>query len=213
MKILLVAGGKTKLWPSIKVKDFDYFVGVDKGAIYLLEQGWPLHLAVGDFDSIFEQELQRIHHHTKNIVKAEAEKDDTDTQLALAETFKQFPKAEVTIIGASGGRLDHFFANFWLPLEPRFQPFIQQIIFSDYQNSVRFYLPGEYTVLKEVDKKYLAYVCLTPVSELTLRESKYLLDKEEVKVPTSYASNEFLASKAKFSFKEGIVAVVQSKDE
>lgn len=34
-----------------------------------------------------------------------AEKDDTDTQLALVKTFERFPEATVTLIGATGGRL------------------------------------------------------------------------------------------------------------
>lgn len=213
MNILLVAGGSPKLWPKLNAEKFDFFVGIDRGSFYILEQGWPLNLSVGDFDSISEQELQQISHRADDSVKAQAEKDDTDTQLALVEVFKRFPEGKVTIIGASGGRLDHFLSNIWLPLEPRFQSFIRQISLVDRQNSICYYPPGAYTVKKEKDKKYLAYVCLTPVSELSLFDSKYLLDKINVPVPTSYASNEFVSDTARFAFKEGFVAVVQSKDK
>ena len=49
--------------------------------------------------------------------------------------------------------------------------------------------------------KYLAYCCLTPVSNLTLKGSKYVLENKEVEYPTSYASNEFLSDTAEFSFR------------
>lgn len=60
--------------------------------------------------------------------------------------------------------------------------------------------------------KYLAYCCLTPVSALTLKGSKYVLENKAVEYPTSYASNEFLSDTAEFSFSDGMIAVIQSKD-
>ena len=55
-RIALFAGGDlTEL-----NRDFDIFVGVDRGAFYLLKQGLPLDLAVGDFDSVSDEELLRI---------------------------------------------------------------------------------------------------------------------------------------------------------
>ncbi|OUK06056.1 thiamine pyrophosphokinase, partial [Enterococcus faecium] len=53
---------------------------------------------------------------------------------------------------------------------------------------------------------------LTPVSNLTLKGSKYVLENKEVEYPTSYASNEFLSDTAEFSFSDGMIAVIQSKD-
>ncbi|MBM7687369.1 thiamine diphosphokinase [Enterococcus ureilyticus] len=213
MNILLVAGGSPDKWPQLNAKDFDYFVGIDRGSLYIVEQGWSLDIAVGDFDSLTIEEQQLIQKHAKEVKKAQVEKDDTDTQLALALTFKKFPEAEITIIGATGGRLDHFLANLWLPLEPRFQAFVQQIKLKDQQNSISYYMPGKYRVEKEAEMNYLAYCCLTPVEQLTLLDSKYTLDHVDVVVPTSYASNEFVGTTATFSFASGMVAVIQSTDK
>ncbi|MCE5853706.1 thiamine diphosphokinase, partial [Enterococcus faecium] len=47
---------------------------------------------------------------------------------------------------------------------------------------------------------------------LTLKGSKYVLENKEVEYPTSYASNEFLSDTAEFSFSDGMIAVIQSKD-
>lgn len=212
MNILLVAGGSKKDWPQIDFSDYAFFVGVDRGGLLLLKEGQSLDLAVGDFDSLSQEERLLVEKEAKRSQTSQAEKDDTDTQLALEETLKLFPKASITIVGATGGRLDHFLANLWLPMEARFQPFIRQIVLKDEQNTISYYLPGEYTVKREADKKYLAYCCLTPVENLTLKDSKYLLDRQQVPVPTSYASNEFVGETAMFSFDSGVIAVIQSKD-
>ena len=71
-------------------------------------------LAVGDFDSVSRSELEMIQSATKDCMIAPAEKDDTDTELALKITFQLYPEAEVTIFGAFGGRIDHMLSNiFW----------------------------------------------------------------------------------------------------
>lgn len=208
----MVAGGPQEEWPLIAPSDYDYFVGIDRGGLFILEHGWSLDLAVGDFDSLSESEKIQIQQKAAEIQTARAEKDDTDTQLALAQIFQRFPTALVTIIGGTGGRLDHFLANLWLPMEERFRPFIRQISLKDRRNTIAYYLPGVYTVVKELGMDYLAYCCLTTVTNLTLTESKYLLNQQQVFVPTSYASNEFIGKTAGFSFDSGVIAVIQSKD-
>ncbi|WP_321387044.1 thiamine diphosphokinase [uncultured Enterococcus sp.] len=213
MNILLVAGGSRKTWPQLDFSEYDIFVGVDRGGLLLLKEGQPLDIAVGDFDSLSKEERVLVEAKAQRIHTSPAEKDDTDTQLALEEALRCFPEAMVTVIGATGGRLDHFLANLWLPMEERFQSFVRQIVLKDQQNTISYYLPGDYTVIREADKKYLAYCCLTPVESLTLKESKYLLTHQQVSVPTSYASNEFVGDTAAFSFTSGMIAVIQSKDE
>ena len=213
MEILLVAGGNPNEWPSIDKENYDYFVGIDRGSLYLIERDWSLDLAVGDFDSLSKSEYAQVLKEAKKLHTAQYEKDDTDTQLALALTFKAFPEAKVTIIGAAGGRIDHFLANLWLPLEPRFQPYIEGIRIKDHQNTIDYYGPGTHVVTQESSMCYLAYVCLTPVEKLTLKESKYTLVDENVRQPTSFASNEFVKESAHFSFESGVMAVIQSKDK
>lgn len=213
MNILLVAGGDPKLWPAdIMVKPFDLFVGIDRGALFLLEENKEVALAVGDFDSLSKKEHDLVGQKAQEILSAIAEKDDTDTQLALASIFAKYPLAQVTLIGATGGRLDHLLANIWLGVEPRFTPFMQQITIRDNKNCLSYLPAGKHRVKKIPGLKYLAYCCLTPVSKLTLTKSKYTLDQVEVLQPTSYASNEFIGQEAEISFASGIVAVIQSRD-
>ena len=102
-RVLLVAGGNPSDWPTIEPATYDYFVGIDRGCLHLLEADLPLQLAVGDFDSLSREEYHFVQETAETLIQAPAEKDDTDTQLALQEALQRFPQAEMTIIGATGG--------------------------------------------------------------------------------------------------------------
>ena len=212
MKVLIVGGAPVTTWPHLET-NYDLYIGVDRGSLFLTEQGCAVDLAIGDFDSLSELERKRVFEQAKQVVQAPAEKDDTDTQLALSHVLASHPEATITLIGMTGGRIDHFLANLWMVLEPRFKPYSEQIYLKDQQNSIQFLLPGQHVITRESGMKYLAYCCLTPVDELTLRDSKYTLTNQQVTDPISYASNEFLGDTASVSFKSGQIAVIQSKDK
>ena len=89
-------------------RDHDVYVGVDGGCLKLLGQGLPLDMAVGDFDSVSETDLNKIKAQAKQVVQSVPEKNDTDLELALKAVFKAHPDAVVSVYGAFGGRLDHF---------------------------------------------------------------------------------------------------------
>lgn len=108
---------------------YDKYIGIDRGALFLLQHQRPVDLAIGDFDSLTVAELQAVKQQVKTVIQAPAEKDDTDTQLALVETLRRYPEAQIDLIGATGGRLDHLLANLWLPLEDRFRPFAPNLRF------------------------------------------------------------------------------------
>lgn len=216
---LLAAGGDSALWPAsvqqqlaLTTCDFTHFVGIDRGALHLVNHGVELALAVGDFDSLQECELAQVRKASLQVLQAPCEKSDTDTQLALSEVFKRSPEASVTLIGFSGGRLDHLLANLWLVLEARFTAHAEQLYLCDNQNSVSFYLPGEHHITQIAEYDYLTFACLTAVEALTLRNCRYPLTHHNTTHPYAFVSNEFIADNAQFSFTSGIVAVIQSRD-
>lgn len=215
MKILnLLVGGPIDLWPDALKKGQvkGDWIGIDRGNLHLIEKGIDPLVAIGDFDSLKPDELQLVRDHIKDIRQSIPEKDDTDTQLGLKVALQEHHADRLDIYGATGGRLDHFLANLWMVLEPRFTPFAPKIRMIDKQNTITFFLPGEYQITKEPDKKYLAFVALTPMEHLTLFDEKYKLDDYQVKHPMSLASNEFVGDTAKFKFGSGVMCVIQSKD-
>ncbi|GHP12848.1 thiamine pyrophosphokinase [Lentilactobacillus fungorum] len=215
MKILnLLVGGPIELWPQ-QLKDGNVsgdWIGVDRGNLHLIEMGIDPLVAIGDFDSLQPNEYQLMKAHVQDIRQSIPEKDDTDTQLGLKVALDEYHADRLDIYGATGGRLDHFLANLWMVLEPRFQKYAPKIRMIDQQNTLTFFLPGEYTIKKEPDKKYLAFVALTPMAHLTLFDEKYQLNDYQVKRPISLASNEFVGNEARFKFASGVMCVIQSKD-
>nr|WP_034550472.1 thiamine diphosphokinase [Carnobacterium funditum] len=212
--IAIMVGGPEKCLPDIKNRSNEslIWIGVDRGALRLLDYGIKPVLALGDFDSITPAELNKLKNEVEDVRQFPAEKDATDTELAVRVAFHEYFPEEVTIFGATGGRLDHFLNNLWLVFLPTFQPYISKIRIVDNKNSLSYFIPGTYTIEKERDKKYLAFICLTSVEKLTLTGVKYELTETDIAFPCSLASNEFANEKAQFSFESGLVAVIQSKD-
>ena len=62
-----------------KIENCDY-IGVDAGALKIIDQGFPIKKAVGDFDSLSEEDFKRI---TCPIERHPIMKDETDSELAI----------------------------------------------------------------------------------------------------------------------------------
>lgn len=187
----------------------DILVGVDAGAHILQQHGFNLDLAVGDFDS---SPLPLC----RQCLILPREKDDTDLEAALLyilyhETPENIEK--IIILGALGvGRLDHLLNNIWLVQQPRFQQWVEKFYFVERGNTVRFYRAGKYIIKKEEDKKYLSFIGLTPIRQLSLRGVYYPLNNCDYSYPMALISNEFIGSEMEFTFKSGLMCVVQSCD-
>lgn len=188
------------------------WMGVDHGAIRLLKQGIIPDIAIGDFDSITAVEMEFMLSKVDDVRSFPSEKDDTDTELAIQLALEEYSADKISVYGATAGRLDHLMSNLFFIFQPRFQKQASKIYLYDKLNSVSFHLPGEYSIRKEEDKKYIAFICMTPVKELTLTNVKYTLKNQNYNYPISLASNEFKEQLASFSFTDGLVAVIQSKD-
>lgn len=214
-RVNLLAGGPVDQWaPELATITTvpGKWITADRGTLRLLQQGVTPTVAVGDFDSITPAEKEQVLAAVSDIRSVQAEKDETDTQLALSIAFEELQADRVVVYGATGGRIDHFLANLFMPVEERFRTVLNRIEMRDRQNTIQFYTPGTYELTKESDKKYLAFVPLVPTTDLNLVDEKYLLAHFDTTVPISWASNEFIGKKAHFNFKTGIVAVIQSKD-
>lgn len=208
----LLVGGPTANYPADLTTIPEPWVGADRGALRLVKRGIQPVMVVGDFDSIDAAELQTVKDALVGAVVVKPDQDHTDTQLAIKSIFEQLQPDEVHLYGATGGRLDHLLANMWLVLDPVFRQWAPQIKLIDKQNSVRFFLPGDYQITKEADKRYLAFVPLMPM-HLTLPDEKYQLDAAYNAYPISWASNEFSGNTGHFSFDAGVLAVIQSRDD
>ncbi|GAB1475401.1 thiamine diphosphokinase [Bacillota bacterium] len=112
MGALLMANGEygAMEWYEKKMGEFDVVFCTDGAAAKAGVLGVIPDVLVGDMDSILEKDLLDMKKKQVEIYQFPAEKDCTDTFLAL-ELMRDKGIKDVTVWGGTGGRLDHTMAN------------------------------------------------------------------------------------------------------
>ncbi|MCA1028427.1 thiamine diphosphokinase [Cytobacillus kochii] len=216
MKINILAGGPQQYLPNLNDYCFDevLWIGVDRGAYTLIKKGIAIDYAFGDFDSVDESQYSMIKQHVPHLQRVKPEKDETDMELALLWAIEQKPE-EITVFGATGGRLDHFFANTQLLIQPLLNDILVPICLVDKQNQIMVKKSGHYQIAKESSYPYISFIPVTEnVRNLTLTGFKYPLTNHFVPLGSTLCiSNELIDDNGTFSFDKGILMVIRSKDE
>ncbi|MCF6137062.1 thiamine diphosphokinase [Pseudalkalibacillus berkeleyi] len=210
--ICLVAGGPRHLLPdTLEQGDDRNYVGVDEGVIYLLNRGITPSAAFGDFDSISKQDLNMLSSKNIDIHSFESEKDMTDLELAIHWALDQNP-SEILLFGGTGGRLDHELINIQL-LKLGLDRNVEMKIV-DRNNQIFLKKPGAYTVAENQQYPYLSFLPTTQVvNGITLTGFKYPLTNTTLHWGSTLCiSNELVTKKGTYSFDDGIIMVVRSKD-
>lgn len=187
-------------------------IAVDKGLESLYKLNIIPHHIVGDLDSVSREILE---HYKKvsniEIHKYNPEKDYTDTDIALKLAIA-LNVSSITIIGATGTRIDHMLANIHIltyTLDSQIPCYIL-----DANNKI--YLTDNSITLNknEIYGKYISLIPLTTsVEGLTLKGFKYPLDNYCLTVGKSLGvSNEIIENIATISLKSGILILIESKD-
>ncbi|MCY8919839.1 thiamine pyrophosphokinase [Bacillus atrophaeus] len=212
-QINIVAGGPIDLIPELSqyAADQMLWVGVDKGTVTLLDSGIIPDEAFGDFDSITDRERRKIEKAAPGLHVYQAEKDQTDLELALVWALEQKPDM-IQVFGITGGRADHFLGNIQLLHKGIESNTAIQLI--DKQNIIQMFTPGTHTIEKDFGKRYISFIPFSEeVEELTLTGFKYPLKNCHISFGSTLCiSNELIYSRGTFSFAEGIVIMVRSTD-
>lgn len=211
--IYMAGGGPLKKsWLKSLDKAHIQWIGVDRGTTALLNAGLHVTHAFGDFDSVSIQEFNEISSAVKEIHTAVPEKNETDMELALTWALKQ--NQPVRILGATGGRLDHFMGNVQLLTSPQVMDHPYEVEIFDEQNRIRILKSGHWSVDIDETFPYLSFIPVTPeVNGLTLDGVKYPLnDHNLIFGSTLTVSNEFIEAIASISFRTGILMMIRSKD-
>src|SRR5690625_1815319 len=211
--IAIVGNGPRDLLPKLDTykKHIDTWIGADRGALTLIEQGIDVTYAVGDFDSITKLENDQIKKTGKTLLQYPSEKDYTDTEIALLKAFELNP-TQIYLFGVTGGRLDHGLINIQL-LNTIIKKGIRGMIVDQY-NKLELTNPGYYPV--EHDPHY-PYVSFIPFSEhvknLTLTGFYYSLESKNISWGSTLCiSNKLLSNKGTFYYEEGILLLIKSRD-
>lgn len=209
-RVLIFAGGRLDPGMLREVRSDDVLIGADRGALFLVEHGFKPDLAVGDFDSVSQEELVLIRKHSKEILACDPiDKDLTDTELAFDLAVRKSP-AEIVLTGVIGTRLDHTLANLHMLLRAAEQGITCSIW--DEFNYVT--LCGSICRVEDRGYTYVSLLPLTPVvTGITLEGFMYPLHNATLRIGQSLAvSNQLAAPVGSVQVGEGWLLVIQSRD-
>lgn len=185
----------------------DLILAADSGYRNALSLGVQPTVLLGDLDSL---DSQKDLPETVEVLRVPAEKDFTDTQMAV-ETALERGAEELVIIGGLDGRLDHALSNLSL-LEDLWHRRIPAVI-TDGRNRVR-YLEATSTLLARSAFRYFSLVAVTEkVKGVSIEGGRYPLKNATLNRAFQYAvSNEITGNCALISLKKGAVWIVESGD-
>ena len=188
-------------------------MAADRGLDFFRETGLNPDIADGDFDSVSDEGQAYLESLSNTeIVQLQPEKDDTDTQSALNLAIQNGAKS-VLILGATGGRMDHFLGNLGLMSLGKMKGV--QVALADEQNYICLVENGK--ILRK-DRQFGKYVSFFPVGGkvegLTLKGFKYLLNNYCLTVEDSglTVSNEIQAEQAEITYEKGSLMMIMSRD-
>lgn len=180
------------------------FIGVDKGALLLARANKSMVCAVGDFDSVSDEELQEIKDHCDNVIQLPSMKDETDSEYAVS-VARTMGYDTFEVYGGMGGRSDHYMANLLLLYRE------SGIVLKDEKNEIFVVEQGEHILRKE-DYTYVSFFALEPC-EISLAHTKYEVDHACITLKDIYTvSNEIMGEEAKLIVHNGKVIVMKCKD-
>lgn len=188
-------------------KGDDLKISADCGYENAKKLGIVPDFAVGDFDSGSMAELPR----ETEIIEVPAEKDFTDTQLAV-DVALEHGADHVIIIGGLSGRLDHTMSNLSL-LEKLWAAGIRAMI-TDGKNQVR-YIDRTSELVPHGGFKYLSLICADKEAKgVSVEGCKYPLKNARLtRANNSFTtSNEILKNCALVSVKKGGLYIIESRD-
>ena len=191
----------------------DCIIGIDRGLEFCYRNQIVPQYILGDFDSI-RPEVIGWYREQKEIPIREykPEKDATDTRMGLELALK-LGSDRIFLLGATGGRLDHYMGNLQSLVVPAMAGKEAWIL--DEQNAMTV-LSRSRTIKKECAfGKYISFFSMgDEVRGITLSGFKYpLKDYDMTNFDGIGVSNELAEDTALVEFRQGFLLMVMSKDK
>lgn len=188
------------------LRDDDYWVAADGGALHCLALGRRPDVVVGDFDSLDTALVEQFAASGTKIERHAVAKNQTDLELAIERAIHDGAR-EIWLVAATGGRLDQSLANL-LILAQREWP-VQLKVFS--QGQIAQVLRSEERL--ELYDRIGATLSILPLTQqvtgITYRGMAYPLENATLQLgSTRGISNEIIASPASLEIQSGMLLVV-----
>ena len=185
----------------------DLVIAADSGWNNAKSLGVEPALLLGDFDSLGKQNLPD----GPEIYQVPAEKDLTDTQLAVEMALSR-GATEILIIGGLSGRLDHTLSN--LAILAHLNEKKIPSTMTDGQNRARF-VRNSGALIPRGGYKYLSLIAADKVVKgVSVKGCKYPLENAKLKSTHQYAvSNEIEGNCALVEVKKGGLYIIETNDK
>lgn len=215
MKYLIVAGGEIPedfAERVVMTGGYEVILAADSGMEFLYRLKIQPDIIVGDFDSVDPEVLEYYRGQEQiDICTLMTEKDDTDMEAAIREAISRGAK-KITIIGATGNRLDHELGNIAL-LGIGLEAGVRVEILDPY-NRIRM-IDAPLTIRRS--EQYGKYVSLIPFSDevtgVSLSGMKYpLTDFTMGGFGSRGVSNEIVEDEAEIRLTGGKLLVIEARD-
>ncbi|MEN6421805.1 MAG: thiamine diphosphokinase [Smithella sp.] len=209
-KIIIVSGGNSvdSAFFQKKIKEWGNCLVIccDGGARHLRNLAIKPDVVIGDMDSIDPAQLADYSSKNVKIIKYRADKDFTDTELALDYALDLKPE-KIFIWCALGGRIDHSLANVFLLFKAR-EKGVETFLIDE---CCEVFVMDKETVFTGEQGKTVSLLALTPeVTGVTLSGFLYPLEKGNLKMGESRGvSNIINNEKAGIHVKSGKLLVVK----
>ncbi|MEG1459700.1 MAG: thiamine diphosphokinase [Acetivibrio sp.] len=219
-RVLILTGGRLEddfIKRCMTNNTFTTIICVD-GALETADRlSIPFQYLVGDFDTVSAELLEKYKKLASTgekkieIREFQPEKDETDTQIAISLAMEKMPD-EVILLGATGTRMDHVFANIHL-LKMLLEKGISAFILDE---NNRIYLKNQSFTVKK-SETYGTYFSLIPfeygIEKVTLTGFKYNTRQVDFLMGSSLGvSNVILGDEGKIQFEHGTFIVMESND-
>lgn len=213
MSTLIVTGGNVNtefLKKILEENKFETIIAADKGLEALNKINVMPKYIIGDFDSVNKTTLNQYENKNIEITYLKPEKDFTDTHMAIKLAIEKRAK-HITIIGATGTRMDHTLANIHA-LNETLQNNVPTEIINE--NNRIMLINKKAKLIKNTNYKYVSIIPLTTkITGLTLKGFKYNIENATINLGESIGvSNEQIEQEALIEIKEGIAILIYSKD-
>ena len=186
---------------NIALHEEDLLVAVDGGFDSLAKAGYTPDVLIGDLDSITSEIPESV-----RVLKYPKEKDDTDMFLAYRIGVR-CDYTDFVILGGTGGRLDHTFANLSLLLYAKERGHNVTVIDD---RAMSICIKDEAVRLSGKPGAYLSVFAIGGVAKgVSIKGTKY--EVEDVVLDPAFplgVSNEFTETDAYISVKAGALLVI-----
>lgn len=213
---LIVTGGTIDYESAcgfLETRTFDKVIAVDGGLGALHKLHLKPDVIAGDFDTIDPKVLEEYKNSPDQVIWEvhKPEKDATDTELAISAAIN-LGCTKLVLLGATGGRLDHFLGNLHL-LYDCLKRGVEAAI-ADEKNWITILDKGRSFSRNEAMGKYISFLPLSEeVKGITLTGFRYPLYKKDIDLGTSLCiSNELVGEEGTIEFDSGILICVESHD-